>query len=115
MNKANEVYLSGAVRTPIGGFCGAFESVPAPILGGVVVKAAVARSGIPADQIDEVIFGNVISAGLGQNVARQAAIGGGLSPAVGGTTVSKVCGSGLKAVMFASQAIQCGDAAIVVA
>src|SRR5258706_2178397 len=115
MNKANEVYLSGAVRTPIGGFCGAFESVPAPSLGGVVIKAAGARSGIPADQIDEVIFGNVISAGLGQNVARQSAIGGGLSPNVGATTVNKVCGSSLKAVMLAAQSIQCGDASAIVA
>src|SRR3954471_20657955 len=102
MNSANAVYLAGGVRTAIGGFCGAFQSVPAPLLGAAVVKAAIARAGIPADQIDEVIFGNVISAGLGQNVARQASIGGGLSPAIGATTVNKVCGSGLKAVMLAA-------------
>src|SRR6266567_3271150 len=111
----SEVYLSGGARTAIGGFCGAFESTPAPALGSAVVKAALARSGIPAEAVDEVIFGNVIGAGLGQNVARQAAIGAGLSPTIGATTVSKVCGSGLKAVMLAAQAIQCGDASVVVA
>ena len=111
----SEVYLNGGARTPIGGFCGAFESTPAPALGSAVVKAALARSGIPAEAVDEVIFGNVIGAGLGQNVARQAAIGAGLSPSIGATTVSKVCGSGLKAVMLAAQAIQCGDASVVVA
>src|SRR3989440_6889308 len=115
MNSAKPIYLVGGVRTAIGAFCGAFESVPAPILGGVVVRAAIARAGIPADQIDEVIFGNVISAGLGQNVARQAALGGGLSPSVGATTVNKVCGSSLKAVMLAAQSIQCGDASAIVA
>ena len=111
----SEVYLSGGARTAIGGFCGAFESTPAPALGSAVVKAALVRSGIPAEAVDEVIFGNVIGAGLGQNVARQAAIGAGLSPSIGATTVSKVCGSGLKAVMLAAQAIQCGDASVVVA
>ncbi len=111
----SEVYLNGGARTAIGGFCGAFESTPAPALGSAVVKAALVRSGIPAEAVDEVIFGNVIGAGLGQNVARQAAIGAGLSPSIGATTVSKVCGSGLKAVMLAAQAIQCGDASVVVA
>src|SRR5437773_3404618 len=111
----SEVYLCGGARTAIGGFCGAFESSPAPALGSAVVKAALARSGIPAEVVDEVIFGNVIGAGLGQNVARQAAIGAGLPVHIGATTVNKVCGSGLKAVMLAAQAIQCGDAAVVVA
>jgi acetyl-CoA C-acetyltransferase len=113
MNTA--VYLAGPVRTAIGGFCGAFESVPAPGLGSMVVKAALARSGVPADQVDEVIFGNVLSAGLGQNVARQAAMAAGLGPAVGATTINKVCGSGLKSVMLAAQGIKCGEAAVVVA
>src|SRR4051812_35169876 len=94
------VYLAGEVRTAIGGFCGALESVPAPALGSAVVKAALARSGVPADQVDEVILGNVLSAGLGQNVARQAAIGAGLGAHVGAMTVNKVCGSGLKSVML---------------
>src|SRR5689334_16314747 len=109
------VYLAGAVRTPIGAFCGAFASVPAPALGSAVIAASLARAGIPGDQGDEVILGNVSSAGLGQNVARQAALGAGLGPRVGATTINKVCGSGLKAVMLAAQAIQCGDAAVVIA
>ncbi len=111
----SEVYLAGGVRTAIGVFGGAFESVPAPVLGSAVAKAALARAGLPADQLDEVIFGNVVSAGLGQNVARQVAIGAGFSPAVGAVSINKVCGSGLKAVMLAAQAIQCGDAAAIVA
>jgi acetyl-CoA C-acetyltransferase len=112
---ANEVFLAGAVRTPIGTFCGALESVPAPVLGSTVAKAALNRAKFPVDQIDEVIFGNVVSAGLGQNVARQVAIGSGLSPSVPGTSVNKVCGSGLKSVMLAAQAIQCKDASAVLA
>ena len=110
-----DIYLAGGVRTAIGSFGGAFESVPAPALGSIVAKAALVRAGIPADQVDEVIFGNVISAGLGQSVARQVALGAGLEVNVGATTVNKVCGSGLKAVMLAAQAIQCGDASLIVA
>ena len=109
------VYLAGAVRTPIGAFNGELAEVPATALGSTVVRAAVARSGVPVDQVDEVIMGNVLSAGLGQNPARQAGIGAGLGPGVGATTVNKVCGSGLKAVMLAAQAVQCGDASAVVA
>src|SRR5262245_44238007 len=110
-----DVYLAGAVRTPIGSFQGALADVPAPTLGAIVIKAALQRAGVSADQIDEVIFGNVLSAGLGQNSARQASIGAGLSNSIGATTVNKVCGSGLKAVMLAAQAIQCGDASVVIA
>jgi acetyl-CoA C-acetyltransferase len=110
-----DVYLAGAARTAIGSFCGAFENTPAPALGSAVVKAALARTAIRAGDIDEVIFGNVVGAGLGQNVARQVSIGAGLGANVGATTVSKVCGSGLKAVMLAAQAIQCGDSSVVVA
>jgi acetyl-CoA C-acetyltransferase len=110
-----DVYLAGGVRTAIGGFCGAFEHMPAPSLGSAVIKAALNRAGLAAGQVDEVIFGNVIGAGLGQNVARQAALGAGLPSSIGATTVNKVCGSGLKAVMLAAQAIQCGDAGVVVA
>src|SRR5436189_4855638 len=110
-----EIYLGGGARTPIGSFCGAFEQAPAVVLGSAAVRAALGRAGIPSDQVDEVIFGNVVSAGLGQNVARQVAIGSGLSPTIGATTVNKVCGSGLKAVMLAAQAIQCGDASAIVA
>jgi acetyl-CoA C-acetyltransferase len=89
--------------------------MPAPALGSIAAKSAVARAGIPADQIDEVIFGNVVSAGLGQNVARQVTIGAGFNPSIGAVSVNKVCGSGLKAVMLAAQAIQCGDASAIVA
>jgi len=110
-----DIYLGGAVRTAIGGFGGAFEAAPAVVLGSAVVRAALARAAISPDQVDEVIFGNVVGAGLGQNVARQVAIGSGLSPTIGATTVNKVCGSGLKSVMLAAQAIQCGDASVVVA
>jgi len=110
-----EIFLAGSVRTPIGAFQGAFSEVPAPMLGSIAIKAALVRAKVPPEQIDEVIFGNVLGAGLGQNVARQCGIGAGLGVAVGATTVNKVCGSGLKAVMLAAQAIQCGDARTVVA
>lgn len=110
-----DVYLAGATRSAIGTFCGMFAQTPAPVLGSAAVKAAIERAGVPADSVEEVIFGNVIGAGLGQNVARQVAIGAGLSPGVGGTTINKVCGSGLKSVMLAAQAIQCGDARVIVA
>jgi acetyl-CoA C-acetyltransferase len=112
---ANEIYLAGAVRTPIGTFGGAFEPVPAPVLGSIAAKHAAARAGIQGDKIDEVIFGNVVSAGLGQNVARQVAIGAGFGPSIGATSVNTVCGSGLKAVMMAAQAIKAGDAAAILA
>ncbi len=108
-------YIISGVRTPIGGFLGGLSSISATDLGGIVVQHAVARSGLSAAQIDEVIMGNVISAGLGQAPARQAALKGGLPATVPAVTVNKVCGSGLKAVMMASQAIRCGDAAAIVA
>ncbi len=102
--------ILGAVRTPTGRFQGSLRSLPATELGAVVVRAAVARAGIPSpEEIDEVLMGNVVSAGLGQNPARQAAIFGGLPPSVGATTLNKVCGSGLKAVMLAAQAVRAGD------
>jgi acetyl-CoA C-acetyltransferase len=110
-----EVFLAGGVRTAIGSFGGAFESVSAPALGSAAIKAALERAGVPGTGVDEVIFGNVIGAGLGQNPARQAAIGAGLNVSVGATTVNKVCGSGLKSVILAAQAVQCGDAEVVVA
>jgi acetyl-CoA C-acetyltransferase len=111
----NPIVLAGGSRTPIGGFCGTLGEVSAPILGATAVKASLQRAGVPLEQVDEVIFGNVLSAGLGQNVARQAAIKAGLSPAVGATTVNKVCGSGLKSVMLAAQTIRCGEAGVIVA
>jgi acetyl-CoA C-acetyltransferase len=110
-----EVLLSGGARTAIGGFMGALAEVPAAKLGSIAIQAALKRAGIGGEQVDEVIFGNVIGAGLGQNVARQAAIGAGIPVSVGATTVNKVCGSSLKAVMLAAQAIQCGDAGVIVA
>lgn len=110
-----EVFLAGGARTAIGGFGGAFADTPAPALGSTVIRAALERAEVGVDQVDEVVFGNVLSAGLGQNVARQAAIGAGLPNTVGATSVNKVCGSSLKAVMLAAQAIQCGDASVVVA
>ena len=109
-----QVYLAGGARTAIGSFGGTLAEVPAPTLGSAVVKAALQRSGVPANRVDEVVFGNVVSAGLGQNVARQVTLGAGLPQTVGATTVNKVCGSGLKAVMIAAQAIQCGDSSVVV-
>jgi len=109
------VYLAGGARTAIGGFCGGFAETPATVLGSVVIKASLERSGVPPDRVDEVIFGNVIGAGLGQNVARQSAIGAGLDVHIGSTTVNKVCGSGLKSVMLASQGIQCADGSVIVA
>ena len=111
----NDVFLAGAVRTPIGCFGGTLAGVPAPRLGSAVIKASLERAGIAPDEVDEVIVGNVLGAGLGQNVARQSAIGAGLPEAVGATTVNKVCGSGLKSVMLAAQAIQCSDAEVIVA
>src|SRR4051794_4574456 len=110
-----QIVLAGGVRTAIGAFAGAFAEVPAPALGAAVIKAAISRAGIKPTDVDEVIIGNVISAGLGQNPARQAMIGAGLEATIGATTVNKVCGSGLKAVMLAAQAIQCGDASAVIA
>jgi acetyl-CoA C-acetyltransferase len=111
----NEVWLAGGTRTPIGGYMGALTEVPAPALGSVAIKETLHRTGVPCEEVNEVILGNVIAAGLGQNIARQAAIGAGLPVSVGATTINKVCGSGMKAVMLAAQAIQCGDAQVVVA
>ena len=110
-----DIVIISAVRPPIGNFQGALKPLSATQLGAIAVKAAVERAGIAPDQIDEVIMGNVVSAGLGQNPARQAALGAGLPVEVAAMTVNKVCGSGLKAVGLAAQAIQTGDSEIVVA
>src|SRR5437870_1677396 len=116
MSSSDPVILA-ACRTAIGKFGKSLVGVSAPRLGSVVVKEALGRAGIvlPARAVDEVIMGNVISAGLGQNPARQAAIHAGIPVSVGALTVNKVCGSGLKAVMLAAQAIKAGDAQCVVA
>ena len=110
-----DIVIISGVRTPIGKFQGTLKSFPATQLGAMTVKAAVERAGLDPKQIDEVIMGNVVSAGLGQNPARQAALRGGLLPEVAAMTINKVCGSGLKAVGLAAQAIQTGEADIVVA
>src|SRR5256886_15438801 len=110
-----DVVIISGVRTPIGKFQGSLKSFTATQLGALAVKAAVERAGLDPAQIDEVIMGNVVSAGLGQNPARQAALRGGLLPDVAAMTINKVCGSGLKAVGLAAQGIQTGDSDIVVA
>jgi len=110
-----DVFIVSAVRAPTGKFLGALKSFQATELGALVVKEAVRRAGVPAAAVDEVILGNVVSAGLGQNPARQAALGSGLPPSVGALTINKVCGSGLKAVMLARQGILAKDASLVVA
>jgi len=113
-----DVFIVSAVRTPTGKFLGALKGFKATKLGAMVVGEAVSRAGLRpdhVDEVDEVIMGNVVSAGLGQNPARQAALGAGLPPTVAALTINKVCGSGLKAVMLARQAIIAGDAEVVVA
>ena len=110
-----QAVIVSAVRTAIGAFQGSLKDVPATTLGSIVIKAAVERAGVPAEDIDEVIMGNVLQAGLGQNPARQAALQAGLSTAIPAMTINKVCGSGLKAVHLAAQAIVAGEADIVVA
>lgn len=114
-NQFREVIIAGACRTPIGAFQGALASVPAPVLGSIVVKEAVQRAGLDPKKIDEVIMGCVLPAGVGQAPARQAAIKAGLPVDVTCMTINKVCGSGLKAIMLAAQAIMLGDADIIVA
>jgi acetyl-CoA C-acetyltransferase len=110
-----DIVIVGAARTPIGKFQGAYKDVPATELGAAAVRAAVARAGIDGALVDECIMGNVISAGLGQAPARQAALHGGLPASVGGLTINKVCGSGLKAVMLAGALIRSGEARVIVA
>ena len=110
-----ESVIVSAARLPTGKFLGALKSLPATDLGARVIREAVTRAGIDADTVDECIMGNVVSAGLGQAPARQAALGGGLSDHVGALTINKVCGSGLKAVMLAAQGIATGDIDVAVA
>jgi acetyl-CoA C-acetyltransferase len=108
------VYIVSATRTPIGAFLGALSSVPAPRLGAVAIEAALERAKISADKVDEVFMGNVLSAGIGQAPARQAAIFAKIPTKVPATTVSKVCGSGLQAILFGAKTIALGDADLVV-
>src|SRR5437773_11790698 len=107
--------IISAVRTPIGKFQGALKSISATQLGAIVVKTAVERAGLAPEQVDEVILGNVVSAGLGQNPARQAALQGDLLPDVTAMIINKACGSGLKAVGLAAQGTQTAGSDIVVA
>jgi acetyl-CoA C-acetyltransferase len=115
MASFDDVVIISACRTPVGKFQGGLSEFSAPQLGAIAVREAVKRAGIDPAQVDECIMGNVISAGLGQNPARQAAIFGGLSPATGAMTINKVCGSGLKSVALAAQAVLTGNSSIVVA
>ena len=110
-----DVVIVSACRTPIAKFQGSLAGFRAPELGALAIVEALRRSGAPAEAVEEVIFGNVLSAGLGQNPARQAARGAGIPDAVASVTINKVCGSGLKSVMLAVQAIRAGDADLIVA
>ncbi len=111
----NDVVITAALRSAVGKFNGSLGKVPAVELGAQIIKALLARSGVQPDQISEVILGQVLTAGVGQNPARQALIRAGLPDTVPGMTIGKVCGSGLKATHLAAQAIKCGDAEIVIA
>src|SRR6185436_4581679 len=115
MSELNEAVIISAARTPVGKFLGSLKGFSATDLGAIAVRESVKRAGVKPEDVDEVIMGCVIQAGLGQNPARQAALRGGLPPTVSAVTVNKVCGSGLKAVMMAAQGVQLGDTEIVVA
>src|SRR3989440_11783605 len=115
MASFDDVVIISGCRTPVGKFQGSLSDFSAPQLGAIVVREAVKRAALDPAQVDECIMGNVISAGLGQNPARQAALLGGIPPNVGAMTINKVCGSGLKAVALAAQAVQTGNSDIVVA
>src|SRR5688572_10865887 len=115
MSELNEAVIISAARTPVGKFLGSLKGFTAPELGAIAVRESVKRAGVKPEEVDEVIMGCVIQAGLGQNPARQAALRGGLSPSVAAVTVNKVSGSGLKAVMMAAQAVKLGDSEMVVA
>lgn len=112
---SENVVIVAAGRTPLGNFGGALSTVPAHILGSTVIKSLLEKTGIKPDQVDELIFGQVLTAGSGQNPARQASIAAGLPETVPSMTINKVCGSGLKTVHLAAQAIKCGDADIIIA
>src|SRR5258707_263719 len=107
--------IVSAARTPIGKFLGGLSSLSAPELGAIAIRAALERSGIPASEVQEVIMGNVVQGGVGQAPARQALLKAGIPATVSAMTINKVCGSGLKAVMLAAQAIKAGDAEVIVA
>lgn len=110
-----QAVIAGALRTPIGKFLGGLKSVSAVELGAIVVRSLIETQKLPVAEVEEIIMGNVVSAGLGQNPARQAGLKGGLTPAVAALTINKVCGSGLKAVGLAAQAVQMGEAELIIA
>jgi acetyl-CoA C-acetyltransferase len=114
-DKSRTPVIVGAARTPIGKFLGGLSPLSAPDLGGIAIREALKRSKVPAEDVQEVIMGHVLQGGTGQAPARQAALKAGLPPAISAVTVNKVCGSGLKAVMLASQAIKAGDAQVIIA
>lgn len=111
----NEVWIVGASRTPVGSLNGTLKTLTAPQLGSIAIKHAVEASGVPASAVEEVFFGNVIQAGVGQSPARQAALGAGLPESADATTINKVCASGLKSIILAAQQIQLGQKDVVVA
>src|SRR5438132_4448196 len=111
----SDAYLLAGARTAIGKFLGALKGLAVPELGSIVIRASLLRAGLHLREVDEVIMGIILSAGVGQAPARQAALKAGLPPTVAALTINKVCGSGLKAVMLASQAVRLGDARVVVA
>ena len=111
----NNPVIISAVRTPVGRFGGTIKDIPAYQLGSIAIREAVQRAGVRPEQVDEVIFGNVLTTGQGQNPARQAAMGAGIPKEVPAFTINKVCASGLKAVALAAQSIKAGDNQIVVA
>jgi len=111
----NDIVITAATRTPIGSFLGALATVPASELGSLVIKAALERSGVPAGDVSDVIFGQVLTAGTGQNPARQAAMGAGIPASSTALTVNQVCGSGLRTVAMGMQALKAGDASVIVA
>ena len=112
---SGEVFLVSAARTPIGKFGGSLAEVPATTLGGIAIKAAVERAGVPPQEIDEALMGQVLQAGVGQAPARQAVLKAGLPDSLSATTINRVCGSGLKSIMLAAAEIRAGDAEVVVA
>src|SRR5262245_40617758 len=111
----SDAYVLSGARTPIGKFLGALKEIPAPELGAIAIRAALLRAGLHLLEVDEVIMGLILSAGVGQAPARQAALKAGLPPTVAALTINKVCGSGLKSVMLAAQAVRLGDARVIVA
>src|SRR5258708_9107312 len=114
-DKSRIPVIVAAARTPIGKFLGGLAPLSAPELGAIAIRAGLERSGVPAADVDEVIMGNVVQAGVGQAPARQAALKAGVPATVSALTVNKVCGSGLKAVMLAAQSIKAGDARVIIA